>query len=421
MIRTGTPATGTTGDGSRSPARFRVGVLLACLVYAGVALGSGLDRLTAHKADPATEVPALFANKALESRAWAAMGHDDWAGTARIAPDLVSHEPVEPVAVAILGAARDGIGDAKGAEAAFRVAAQMGWRVDLTQRYWIDRSLAAHDYQAAAAHVDALLRQDPSLLTDRDLLDPMERNDAGQQALAMRLVARPDWFGPYLADVSNVPKDILLLRAQVLERAARLGVSGGCKPAAFTAYRLVGFGEAALAARIWRENCPQPGQGLVFDGNFAAATFTSTLTPFDWEFDSNSDVDTAFVPDTRVGPHGGKWLTISTSAPATRVVARQFLVVPAGSYRLSWASQGHTGADTPMVVASLHCEGADNNWLPATFDSHSQRWMTDVTLGDTCVGKWLQFAVRPGVEAGAGVRGGDVTLGEVRLEPLPAS
>ena len=109
-------------------------------------------------------------------------------------------------------------------------------------------------------------------------------------------------------------------------------------------------------------------------------------------------------------------MTIKNSFMALSILSASLFMAGPGL-----AATGEASADTPMVVASLHCEGADNNWLPATFDSHSQRWMTDVTLGDTCVGKWLQFAVRPGVEAGAGVRGGDVTLGEVRLEPLPAS
>ena len=76
-----------------------------------------------------------------------------------------------------------------------------------------------------------------------------------------------------------------------------------------------------------------------------------------------------------------------------------------------------------MVQASLDCATNSGNWLPASLDptsreSGSQRWQAEVTLGDTCAGKWLKFAVRPGVAAGAGVRGGDVWLGAVRLEPL---
>ena len=115
---------------------------------------------------------------------------------------------------------------------------------------------------------------------------------------------------------------------------------------------------------------------------------------------------------------GGKRVIITTSAPFTRIVVSQFLVVPAGPYRLSWESRGHTTRDTPMVLASLDCGMQSGHWLPAALDPQSGRWFADVVLDDKCAGKWLNFAVRPGVEAGAGVRGGEVTLGAVRLSPL---
>ena len=414
-------ATGAGPSGSarvRSKVR-RAGLAVGCLIYAAAALGMGLDRQATDKAGPATEVLALFAREALQARAWLALAAGDWADAARQGEALVSRDPFNPAAPALLGAARASLGDAEGAEAAYRVARQMGWRDDLTQRYWRDRALERGDYITASAHVDALLRQRPDLLSDRDLLDPLERSDQGQQALATRLVARPDWLIFYMADVWDTPRDILLIRAAVLGRAARLGVVGGCEPAGKIAFRLAQFGEAAVASRLWHEHCPAAGTGLVTDGNFAGATFSPTISPFDWQFVSNSDVDTAFAPAPKDGNGGvGQWLTISTSAPFTRIVASQFIIVPAGAYRLSWASRGHTGADTPMVQASLDCAMNSDNWLPATLDSRSQRWQAEVTLGDSCAGKWLNFAVRPGVTAGAGVRGGDVSLGAVRLEPL---
>ena len=73
-----------------------------------------------------------------------------------------------------------------------------------------------------------------------------------------------------------------------------------------------------------------------------------------------------------------------------------------------------------MVVASLDCDMHSGNWLPASLDPQSGRWFADVVLSDSCAGKWLNFAVRPGVEEGAGVRGGEVSLGAVRLSPLSA-
>ena len=423
-MRAARPTTGTAGEDRKGGWGFRVALLLACLIYAFAAVGSGLDRLTAYKSDPATEVPEPFAGRALQARVWYAMAQENWNGAVSTATALVARDPVEPNATALLGAAREGQGDAAGADAAFRVAAQMGGRVELTQRYWAKRAEADGDLTAASAHVDALLRQRPGLLSDRELLDPVERNDKGQQALAARLASGSDWLSAYLSDVWDAPKDVLTLRAQVLGRASQFGVVGGCDAAAKFARRMVELNEAHIAAQVWREHCPRAGTGLVSDGNFTAATFSdnaafaSVVSQFDWQMLNNSDVDTSFTP----APGAGRWLTVNTSAPYTRVVASQLVVAPAGTYRLSWASQGHTTADTPMIMASLDCGVASGTWLPATLDSTSasgtQRWHADAILDDSCVGKALTVAVRPGVEAGAGVRGGVVSLGAVRLEPL---
>ena len=405
---------GNEGEAMFRPGLFRVAVAVACVVYAVVALGNGLDHQATYDADLVGSVPAPFANNALEERVAAALSAGDWAGATRNATLLVSRNPIDPAPMGMLGAARDGAGDPKGADAAYRIARQMGWREELTQQYWLGRALAQGDYRGASTHVDAILRQWPDRVSDRDLLDAMERGEQGQQALAQRLVAKPDWLDTYMSNVWDVPRDILLLRARVLGRAAGLGVVGGCEPAGKIAYRLVDLGEARVAAQIWHDHCHEVGAGLVGDGNFTLATFAPTTTPFDWEFYSNSDVDVAFGP--AVG--GGKSLLINTSAPFTKPVAGQFIVVSAGAYRLSWASQGHAGADTPMVVASLDCDRRATNWLSASRDPRSLRWFADVVPGDACPGKWLKFAVRPGVKPGAGVSGGEVTLEAVRLEPI---
>ena len=401
------------GTGAIGPRGCRIVASLACLAYALVALGSGLDRAALHSPALIDAAPAPFASTALEMRAGAAIDAGDWRKAQRDGEAFLASAPIDPTAVGMVAAAREGLGDARGAEAAYRVAAKMGWREPLTQTYWMNRALAQGDYRGAALRADAMLRVQPGWVMDRSLLDPMERDPRGQQALAERMIARPDWLDTYMVDYGGVPVDILLLRAAVLDRAARLGVSAGCDGAASLAHRLVELGEAQAAARVWHGHCPQAGSGIVADGNFAAATIANTETPFDWQFSGTSDVDIglARVP-------GGKKVIITTSAPFTRIVVSQFLVVPAGSYRLSWESQGHTTRDTPMVVASLDCGMQSGHWLPATLDPQSGRWFADVSLGDDCAGKWLNFAVRPGVEAGAGVRGGEVTLGAVRLSAL---
>ena len=236
---------------------IRVAASLACVAYGIVALGSGLDRESGRWPALAESVPTPFASKALEVRGLNAMLAGDWQTGLDLGEAFVRGAPIEPTATAILGGAREMRGDAGGADAAFRVAGQMGWRVPLTQRYWMGRALAVGDYRVAAQRLDAMLRQQPGLLADRSLLDPMEGNPEGQQALAGLMPAKPDWLSYYMQDTGDVPEDILLLRAQVLARAAKLGAVGGCEGAAALAHRLAELGDASVAAQLWREQCPR--------------------------------------------------------------------------------------------------------------------------------------------------------------------
>jgi hypothetical protein len=211
-----------------------------------------------------------------------------------------------------------------------------------------------------------------------------------------------------------VPEDILLLRAQVLARAVRLGAVGGCEGAAALSRRLAELGDLRVATQLWRDHCPEMGRDIVADGNFKQATLSDTVTPFDWQFGTYRDVKIGLMPVSG----DGRGVSIITTAPSTRIVASQFLVLPAGRYRLSWRSDGHTSGDTPVMLASLDCNARSNGWLAANRDPHSGQWFADVTVGDACQGKWLNFAVRPGVGASAGARGGQVTLSSVALNPL---
>lgn len=395
---------------------MRVVASVGCAAYALLAVASGLDRAAAHWAALGRQVPAPLAAKALEATALDAMLAANWRAALTDAGHYVDHAPVEPMAPALLGTARLELGDAAGAEAAFRVAGQMGWRVPLTQRYWMERALALGDYAVAAQRLDAMLRQQPALMADRALMRPLEQSGEGRAALAGRLVARPDWLEFYLKDVATVPVDVMRLRALVLDEAARAGLVAGCEGAAVSAQRLVELGEARVAAGLWHAHCRSAGRGLLADGNFAQASFQDTVTPFDWQFASASDVDVTLEP----AAGGGRQARVTTSAPYTRLVVSQFAVVPAGSYRLSWRSEGHSGRETPEMMASLDCDAHSTRWLEAVPDARPGWWSARVELDDACQGKWLAFSVRPGVAEGAGVRGGTVTLGAVMLERVAA-
>jgi hypothetical protein len=161
-------------------------------------------------------VPQALAIKALQGSALTRLTFNDAAGGLDLARRYVARDPIDPVAPAVLGQALLMAGRPDAADDAFRVAGRLGWRVAMTQAYWMQRGLAAGDYVLAAQHADALFRQQPAFLDNRQLLDPMERDPQARAALIERMMLRPDWLDAYLHRLGNVDLDALQVRVDVL-------------------------------------------------------------------------------------------------------------------------------------------------------------------------------------------------------------
>jgi hypothetical protein len=118
---------------------------------------------------------------------------------------MIDTAPVDPGSTAMFGAARLAQGDEPGAEKAMLVAAQLGWRIQFTQAYWLGRALQLGDMRVAALRLDALLRVTPELVNNDLYLQPFETTQEGRAALVARLALAPDWVGSYVNDVDKLP------------------------------------------------------------------------------------------------------------------------------------------------------------------------------------------------------------------------
>ena len=231
---------------------WRVVVALCCVAYSVLAIGSAADRLVTEHPDLSARVPAFFASEALRNRGRQLLVAGDANGARLKGEAAVDQEPVYPGSTALLGAARFALGDRIGADRAFTVAGQLGWRVPLTQLYWMGRALEGGDYRVAGLRLDALLRQKPELLKDRRLLDPMESDPRGRTAIAERLVRAPNWLRNYTALDQELPDNVMRWRAQTLLEMSRLGGSAGCERIAPITSRLIQINEAKLGQAIRR-------------------------------------------------------------------------------------------------------------------------------------------------------------------------
>lgn len=245
----------------RSSLRARVLVTALSVVYVALALASGVDRIAATNVAKALHLPRALAAESLGlagDRAIADARYDD---ALAIAQTAVARAPIEPTSATLLGAAWLGKGDEDRAREAFTVAGRLGWRVPLTQAYWMRAALDAGDTRVAALRLDALLRQQPALLGNDKLLAQIEESPEGRTAVAARLAMHPPWLGYYVNDHGEAGHDAILRRASVLltlaaPRPAGFGQRLGCEAIRPAAVRLVVLAEPAVAQAVWRAHCP---------------------------------------------------------------------------------------------------------------------------------------------------------------------
>lgn len=364
---------------------------VAAAVYAFAALASGLDRLGADDPVLAGMLPSAVAVQSLRNQASNAQSIGESDKALQLARAAVRRAPIEPSSTAILGAALLGKQDEQGADQAFRVAAQMGWRVPLTQLYWMQTSLAYGDYPNAAIRLDALLRQQPALIRDRKLLDPLERSEEGRAALAARLVERPDWLPPYSIDVWNTAPDVLELRRAVLLDMARDGASLGCVGISQFVQREIDIGNVRGAHEVWSAHCPSARDALVYDGEFSLAEVAQTRASLAWTFVGNAGISVMLEPGARPGTRA---LAVDGTVQRPKVFVRQLMLLQPGTYRVNWTATTDDGAPSARVVVGFEC-GKPVEWQQGVVATGGRRTAI-LDLAAPCETPWLSFALAPG-------------------------
>ncbi len=377
-------------------------VLSAC--FAVAAAGSGIDRLSAYSPQLAAQVPDGFAEQALIMRGDRALRSNSPAAALKLGEALVDRAPVEASSTAVLGAARLAGGDDTGAEAAFRVAGLFGWREKLTQIYWMQSALALGDYRVASQRLDAVLRQNPAMLADRRLLDPMEHNAEARAAFVDRMAENPGWLVNYAHDTEGVSSKVMQTRSYLLLQLAARGQQMGCNMIAPSVRKLVQFGAAIQAQQLWRAHCPQAGTAEIADGSFAVMKIDPPIVPFAWSLPGDGQVDVAIAGG--LSDHN-RTLSIASAAAVRRPFIMQLLAVPPGSYLLHWKAKDSAGNATDRISAMVSCSADSRDWLNGMPDGAAGSWTASIAIDGGCEGHWLIFAVAPGSDR---VSFSDVTL-----------
>lgn len=390
--------------GSQSMGVAKLASLAACLVFSALSLGNGIDRQAATSPRLADRVPALFADQALIARGEAELNSGRLVAAYEDGVDAVRRSPVDPSSSALLASARLGLNDPAGAQRAFRVAGQMGWRVPLTQAYWMQQAIAAGNLTVAATRMDALLRQHPWVLGQPGILAPLENNPAGRAAIAGRLMAAPTWLSSYAFNVDGLSAEVISQRAQVLGLLAARGVRVGCDMAAPPTTRLVDTGRIAEAQALWRSQCPEAGTAIPADPDFAYLRISGARSYFEWDLLGSADVGVVIVPASKAP---AQQLEIHNGSPFTRQVLNQLIAPAPGRYRLSWLAATAEGKASNQALVELGCrQGPAQRLVPTAVGA---LWHADIEIGGDCPVHMLKISVLPGPD--------NLLLGSIRLDP----
>lgn len=384
----------------------RLVLLGAAAVYAALALGSGLDRMSASHGRVAGLVPEPFRVVSLQREAGSTADAGNVELTEALAARLVSRNPASAGAAGLLGAAREAKGDAAGAEQAYRAAAAWGWRDARTQLYWLKVALDSRDFETGALRFEALARQWPNAPALYQLADAFEAEAEARAALVQRIVAGAPWARSYALMGENPPEQRLRHRSEVLLAAGQNGRILGCDTIARAVRGLAGFDPVAASA-LWRMHCPPAGgPGLIADPRFRNVSSGLPQVPFAWEFPGDGALDVSPVPQ---GP--GNALAISSSSALTLPVAAQLVPLAPGTYRLSWSSRAEQGPASGKMLASLSCGRERMAATPtAGAGDGNAPQVVEFTVSGQCAASWLQFWVPPGA--------GKLMLEEVELRKL---
>ncbi|RVU04971.1 hypothetical protein EOE18_09520 [Novosphingobium umbonatum] len=362
---------------------------VAC--YAALAVGDGLNRLSANRLSAnqlslARYVPEFLHSEALNEESLMALSKGDAKAGEALARRAMQIAPLDARSSAMLGTARLMLGDAQGAEAAFTYSAQRGWRAAPTQTYWLQRAWAMGDYRVAGLRMDALLRLHPASINNHALFDPLEQDPAMREVMAERLSLNPNWAQVYTRDVIGLADQRLAARVDVLARLAQKGGSLGCGGVQMVINQLTGRNQIPAAIGLWRAHCPAAAKGLIGDPDFREFHVgRDGLTEFSWNSDSSGDI--GLRQDAR-----GLQVNNSGSLPAAFL--RQKLVLPQGRYRLTWTATGADAQGNGAIVPYLGCDATAAEALPATPNGKGT-WQAEVNWDGRCPGVWLKFVIKP--------------------------
>ncbi len=280
-------------------------------------------------------------------------------------------EPLNSVAISLIGTLRERQGKAADSQALMSAAVRTNHRENIAELWLFDHLLAEKNYDQAFVRADALLRREQNFT--RQLLPQLSASltdPAAYEPLGQRLAKAPSWRPVFMEALSEThPNPAATFKLYAAIKAAR----GEITPDELSALllQLVAAGRYEEAYLDWLILLPDQVASKVtniYDGDFSGLPDTR---PFGWNFSQGA---TGFIepPPGRDDPA----LHIIYNGSAKREFPAQLLVLPPGQYALvgevmtaTTSSAGRLGwqiqcvGDPPVAVALAPVPDTAGRWV----------------------------------------------------------
>jgi hypothetical protein len=229
-------------------------------------------------------------------------------------------------------------------------------------------ALDRNDGKAAVREAEIVLRQNRSLeATALKVLTLMVDRGMVIQSLADRLATGVPWRGQLMrhigTDGQNAKHEAELFRAM---QARGSGPSG--EELDLWLLRQAGARPASEIANLWREFDTKP---LAVEDRFLRAgtmDISPVPRPFNWNFYTSDDgyAERDASPDRTSATSGGQAMFVEFRGSANLAMARQWLVLEPGRYRLGAQALSPFEITQPHISLRLHCLEGDSTLVAIT-------------------------------------------------------
>lgn len=274
-------------------------------------------------------------------------------------------------------------------------------RDDPTHAWLMNERLRRGDYASAFGHADTLVRRrkdiQPAIF--RLFTTAATQDPRAAPPLVDLLAAAPPWREAFFDRLYADPQGDALLGGLAVSLQRSAAPLDDRELSSLYAHWL---GEGRVAAiQTVRERIGRPSTDrLLVDGDFSGAP---ALVPFAWTLNQSAGFTAAVMNDDR--RNGEQALRVDYDGFGSGAVAKQFLLLPPGAYRLILEGRIEGGSRNTGLAWRLACgDNSPTAEIRPVFSSGDGGWKrfeAAFTVSAACPAQWLVLTTLPGDRRGA--------------------